>query len=99
MAKILGNPTSNNYARIPIVPLSYNDRNKAIPRELLVDYSNGTIYIVSEDGSTLYNVTSNIAAELQRLGIEIDSSNITVEITGTDGTVDVIEDTIEHKYS
>lgn len=26
-------------------------------------------------------------------------ANITVEITGTDGTVDVIEDTIERKYS
>jgi hypothetical protein len=51
----------NTNARIPVIPLSYEERHLAVPKELVVDYNTGNIYIVSsEDKTILMNITDLI---------------------------------------
>ena len=46
-----GNTISPKLVRYPIIPLSYTNKNIAVPRELLIDYEYGNMYILTEDGS------------------------------------------------
>ena len=39
------------YTRIPTRPLDYKNRNEAKPKEILIDYNNGHIYVSDEDGN------------------------------------------------
>ena len=39
------------YTRIPTRPLDYKNRNEAKPKEILIDYDNGHIYVSDEDGN------------------------------------------------
>lgn len=43
---------ARNLVRVPIIALDYNDRNRSIARELIVDYDNKKIYAKSKDGLT-----------------------------------------------
>lgn len=67
-------------ARIPVRPLSYDDRDLALPRELVIDYSEGNIFITDkEDPSILIDITKLIAESYLS---NINGDNTTVTING-----------------
>lgn len=66
-------------ARVPVIPLQYSQRQLALKKELLVDYENGKLYIVSAtDKNILHDITAKIT--------ELVTANIT---SGTNLTVDI----------
>lgn len=69
-------------ARTPIIPLAYSEKHKAQPKELLVDYDNGNIYVVSaHDKSIIFDITAKIYEQLE--GMSGDNIEITIEGIGT----------------
>lgn len=65
--------------RIPVVPLDYNERSRAVKKELIVDYVNGKIFTVDDNGN-LIDLTSKLAEYLAEHGIEVDINNIFLTI-------------------
>ena len=66
--------------RIPIIALDYSSRQLAEKRELLVDYKNAKLYVVSaEDKTVIYDITEKIIETFRESG---DISNFTVNIEG-----------------
>ena len=64
--------------RIPIIALDYSSRQLAEKRELLVDYKNAKLYVVSaEDKTVIYDITEKIIETFRESG---DISNFTVNI-------------------
>ena len=52
-------------SRIPVIALDYAQRHKAVPKELLIDYETGHIYVVSaNDKSIIFDITSKILEKL-----------------------------------
>lgn len=84
----------SNFGRVPVVALSYLDKNKAVPKELLVNYDTGDIYIKSVDGvSPDIDITASIRSKLTNL----DGNTIDLDIDGI-GTIrvsDIIVDIID----
>ena len=66
-------------ARIPCRPLSYENKDLAEPKELLIDYSLGNIWLCKEDGSFVDIGTS--IKEIIKQDPDI-SKNITIVIDG-----------------
>lgn len=55
-------------SRIPVIALPYSERQKAVPKELLIDYETGNIYVVSAtDKSVIFNITSKILEKIESL--------------------------------
>lgn len=74
-------------ARTPIIPLSYSEKHKAQPKELLIDYDNGNIYVVSAtDKSIIFDITAKIYEQLENMS----GDNIEITIEGV-GTVKISE--------
>lgn len=73
--------------RIPIIALEYSEADKAVPKEILIDYDNGNIYVVNRDGSVIFDITSRVR-ELIETG-EI-GSNMLVNVEGV-GNVQLTE--------
>lgn len=72
--------------RIPSRPLSYEYRDLAQPKELLVDYNRGLIYVVTAQ-KTFINITDAIKEE-----ISMDADSVrAVEIELGDGTTVTVE--------
>lgn len=66
-------------SRVPVIALSYSDKHKAVPKELLVDYETGNIYVVSAtDKSVIFNVTEQIKEQLDK----VSGDKIEVNIDG-----------------
>lgn len=66
-------------SRIPVIALSYSERHKAVPKELLIDYETGNIYVVSAtDKSVIFNITSKILEKLD----SVTGDKIAVDIEG-----------------
>lgn len=66
-------------SRIPVIALPYSERQKAVPKELLIDYDSGNIYVVSAtDKSVIFNITEKI---LQKLD-SVTGDKIIVNIEG-----------------
>lgn len=55
-------------SRLPIVPLRYEDSHKAIPKEIMINYSTGELFVMSEDGSTILSITDQIREQLKGIG-------------------------------
>ena len=91
MPNFYGNESQNYAGRIPVVPLPYAEKTSAIKRELMVDYNDGNIYVVKDDG-TIVDITKNMATLIQN----INSSNTTVEIEGL-GTI-LLKDLLQLLY-
>lgn len=73
---------TSNYksGRIPVIALDYSSRQLAEKRELLIDYENAKIYVVSaEDRTVIYDITAKIIQTFKESG---DISNFTVEVEG-----------------
>lgn len=80
------NKQFNATGRIPSRPLSYEYRDLAQPKELLVDYNSGIIYVVTATKEFI-NITDAIKGE-----ISVDTSSIrNVEITLEDGSKVTVE--------
>lgn len=66
--------------RIPVIALDYSSRQLAQKRELLVDYKNAKLYVVSaEDRTVIYDLTDNIIKAFKESG---GASDFTIEIEG-----------------
>ena len=66
--------------RIPVIALDYSSRQLAQKRELLVDYKNAKLYVVSaEDRTVIYDLTANIIKAFKESG---GASDFTIEIEG-----------------
>jgi len=46
-----GQTISPKLVRYPIIPLSYERKEIAVPREIIIDYDYGRMYVLKEDGS------------------------------------------------
>ena len=67
------------YTRIPVIPESYDNKQRAVCKELLVNYDTGDIYIVSKDDpTTLIDVTAKIKESIKN----IEGANIEIDIEG-----------------
>ena len=75
-------------SRVPTRPLSYANKSMAYRKELLVDYTNGMIYIIDENGNE-HNVSEQVYTQLiekgditEKIEVEIpDSSGGTTSVT------------------
>ena len=75
-------PTAiNNNTRISVTPLSIEHLRLAKDKELICDYSRGTLYIKSKD--KLMNITDKLKELLIREGMNLDYCPITIEGIGT----------------
>lgn len=73
--------------RVPVIALDYSKKHLRQKKELMVDYTNGNIYIVSaESKEKIFNVTEKIYEQLQYM----EGNNITVIIEGI-GEVNLVE--------
>lgn len=71
--------TGYNKMRTPVIALDYKDKHKAVPKELMVDYTTGNIYVVSAtDKSIIFDVTSKILDQLD----SVKGENVKVYIEG-----------------
>lgn len=69
--------------RIPIIPLSYSSKHLAKKKELLFDYDKGKLYVVSaEDKSIIFDITSQIIAEINKEGVDVNNFVVTIEGIG-----------------
>ena len=70
-------------SRIPVIALSYSERDKAVEKELLVDYTNGRIYVVSSyDKTVIFDLTEKISDYMIENGFTADNLTIHVEGVG-----------------
>lgn len=66
-------------SRIPVIALDYTQRHKAVPKELLIDYETGHIYVVSaNDKSIIFDITSKILEKLD----SVTGDKIVIDIEG-----------------
>ena len=75
------------YTRIPTRPLDYKNRNDAKPKEILIDYDNGHIYVSDEDGNIFdASTVSTYIIKIKATDWEIDElSNILYQDIKVDG--------------
>ena len=78
-------------ARTPVIALDYAERHKAVPKELLIDYGTGNIYVVSKDDkSVIFDITSKIFEQLENMSG--DNIEITIEGIGTVNLTQIINE-------
>lgn len=70
--------------RIPTTPLSYENKDLARNREVLVDWSNGELYLKIDDGSFI-SITQTVYNAISENGDLGDSITITIEGAGESG--------------
>lgn len=67
-----------SHGRIPIVPLDFDQRQLAQPKEIMIDYSNQDLYIVDKDvPSTFYNLTTILTTKVSQ---NIDANLIYIDL-------------------
>lgn len=66
--------------RIPVQPLPYENKALAVERELIVNYNDGSMYIVSENGE-LIDITAKLSEQIKNANAS--NSDITIEGLGT----------------
>lgn len=72
--------------RNKVIALDYDEKHKAVPKELMVDYETGNIYIVAKDGEKIFDITNQIKEQIDN----IKGANINIEIEGV-GTFNLQE--------
>lgn len=66
--------------RIPVQPLPYENKALATERELIVNYDDGSMYIVSDNGE-LIDITAKLSEQIKNANAS--NSDITIEGLGT----------------
>lgn len=74
-------------ARVPCRPLSYVNKDIAVPKEVLVDYSNGNVYVCKEDGT--FTDIGTTVKEIIKQDTTI-TENIVIEIEGNIYTLETV---------
>lgn len=73
--------------RVPVIPLDYTEKELALKKELILDYTNYRIYVVdSEDRSVIHDLTQVLIDEYLT---NIDGDNVWVTIEGIEGKVNL----------
>lgn len=89
----------NAKGRLPVVPLSYEFKDFAKVRELIVNYSTGDVYVKTDDGELINICTSKTTmenfAEYLKNNPDIVGELV---ITTPDGEQDTVENTINTFY-
>lgn len=67
-----------NTARIPVRPLSYEDKDIALTRELVLDYDKGFIYITDKDDPTVLHDITKLIADTYLSKINGDNTTVTI---------------------
>lgn len=79
-------------ARVMCRPLSYDNKSIAVPKELLVDYKTGNVYVCKADG-TFMDISESIGdIVMKQIEPELEEKiqEVTVTIDGTDYTLQTI---------
>ena len=74
-------------ARIPCRPLSYENKDIAVPKEVLVDYATGNVYVCKDDGT--FTDIGTTVKEIIKQDTTI-TENIVVEIEGNLYTLETV---------
>ena len=78
-------------ARIPMIALDYSEKDKAVKKEIMIDYTNGAIYVVSSyDKNVIFNLTDSIMQIIKEQGLEAGDMTIYIEGVGDLNLGDVI---------
>lgn len=84
--------------RIPVKALDYQLKDIAEKKELLVDYTNGALYIVSADDRTkLFSLVDSLWILLQESGIDGDDITINIDNIGKVNLGTIITNLYENK--
>lgn len=76
--------------RNPVIALEYSQKHKAVPKELLIDYEKGAIYVVSaHDKSVIFDITDKIYEQLKNMSG--DNIEITIEGIGNVKLTDILK--------
>lgn len=78
-------------ARIPVIALSYSDKDIAKEKELLIDYKQGGIYVVDAEDRTIIHDLSKLIAENYLSNISGDNTYITIEGIGLINLGDILK--------
>lgn len=71
---------NESHGRVPLIPLDYSHRNERRLRELMVDYKNGNLYVVSDtDIDKIFDLTKSI---IEKVSEGIVGDDIVVNIEG-----------------
>lgn len=83
--------------RVPTRPLSYANKEMAYRKELMIDYTNGLIYVVDENGNII-DVSQSVYEKLITYGdISTTGDNITIEVPNPDNPNETIQVTIQEE--
>ena len=77
-------------ARIPVIALSYSDKDIAVEKELLIDYEKGGIYVVDAKDRRIIHDLSKLIAENYLDNINGDNTYITIEGIGLINLADIL---------
>lgn len=83
-------------SRIPVRPLSYENKNLALPKELLMDYTNAKIYICDISGNII-DITTKMLDQTNEMikenlkSAETEAVVRDIDITLSDGSIVTIE--------
>lgn len=69
-------------ARIPVIALSYDDKDMAKEKELLIDYKNGGIYVVDAEDRNIIHDLTKLIAENYLNNISGDNTYVNIEGLG-----------------
>lgn len=69
-------------ARIPVIPLDYNQRDIAKNKELLLDYAGGGLYVVDAEDRTIIHDLTKMIADNYLNQINGDNTYVTIEGLG-----------------
>lgn len=90
----------NAKGRLPVVPLSYEFKDFAKVRELVVNYSTGDVYVKIDDGSLVNICASTTTMEKFAEYLKSNPDIINeITITTPDGEQDTIENTLNMFYT
>lgn len=78
-------------ARIPVIALSYDDRDIAKNKELLVDYKNGGIYVVDAEDRTIIHDLSKLISENYLSQIDGENTYVNIEGLGIINLADILK--------
>lgn len=85
--------------RIPVSPLSYDFKDLSKPREIIVDYINGDVYVHTDNGDIVNICASNNTMKIFAEYLKANPDTITSIIIKTpDGKEDTVEATFERFY-
>lgn len=86
-------------SRVPVRPLSYESKALALPKELLMDYTNAKIYICDINGEII-DITTKMLNQMNEMikenlkSAETEETVRNIDITLEDGTIVTIESAI-----